>query len=344
MGTAEAQLATSGPTPVEVLAPEVRAPQAARAPDLAELIAAFNQVTTNLQRSHEKLHGEVSRLRAELHEASVQIERSRRLAALGEMAAGIAHEVRNPLGSIRLYARMLEQDLAERSVDREIAVKIGRSVAEIEGIVGDVLSFAREYRLNWGEVEAWGAMERALEAACPEQDPLWRQVGVARDGPREPLGFDADASLVQQALLNLVRNALQAMEDHPAPGSGHRLVLAVTRRDLVVGERRVPGVSLAVRDSGRGVSEEVVARMFNPFFTTRHTGTGLGLAIVHRIMDAHGGRVEVRNNRETAGAAGEEPGACAELIFPLRREALERAREGPHTTGARHEAARQEQA
>lgn len=344
MGGADAQSANANRPPLEVLAPEARAGAPAREPDLAELIGAFNQVTANLQRSHEKLHGEVARLRGELREANAQVERSRRLVALGEMAAGIAHEVRNPLGSIRLYARMLEQDLADRAVDRDIATKIGRSVAVIEGIVGDVLSFAREYRLQWGRVDPWEAIDRAMDAACPQQDSAWSRVRVQREGAPAPAPFDADANLVQQALLNIVRNALQAMEAHGAPASGHRLVLGVQPRELVVGERRVPGVSLVVSDSGPGVSADAVARMFNPFFTTRHTGTGLGLAIVHRIMDAHGGRVQVRNNRELAGAAGNEPGACAELVFPLRREASEREREGPHTTGARHEAARQEQA
>lgn len=342
MGGAEPQSANRLSSPLEVLAPEARA--VPPAPDLAELIGAFNQVTANLQRSHEKLHAEVARLRDELREANAQVERSRRLVALGEMAAGIAHEVRNPLGSIRLYARMLEQDLADRAVDRDIATKIGRSVGVIEGIVGDVLSFAREYRLAWGPVDPWEALDRAMDAACPQQDAAWSRVRIQREGAPDPAPFDADANLVQQALLNIVRNALQAMEAHGAPASGHRLVLGVGTRELVVGERRVPGVSLVVRDSGPGVSADAVARMFNPFFTTRHTGTGLGLAIVHRIMDAHGGRVQVRNNRELAGAAGDEPGACAELVFPLRREALEREREGPQPTGARHEAARQEQA
>src|SRR5262249_30890105 len=92
--------------------------------DLAGLLAAFNDVTAKLQASHEQLRAEVSRLTRELGEANAQLERSRRLAALGEMAAGIAHEVRNPLGSIRLYARMLEEDLAHSPSEQTIAGKI----------------------------------------------------------------------------------------------------------------------------------------------------------------------------------------------------------------------------
>src|SRR6185295_5586605 len=97
-----------------------------------------------LQSTHESLREQVSRLQAELSEANAQVERSKRLAALGEMAAGIAHEVRNPLGSIRLYARMLEQDLADRPAERSIATKIASAVGGLDGVVGDVLSFARD--------------------------------------------------------------------------------------------------------------------------------------------------------------------------------------------------------
>src|SRR5262245_49927759 len=109
--------------------------------DLAELLGAFNDVTTRLQSTHDTLRAQVARLEGELRQANEQIERSRRLAALGEMAAGIAHEVRNPLGSIRLHARMLEHDLTERPEQRGLAEKIISEVRGLDAVVGDVLSF-----------------------------------------------------------------------------------------------------------------------------------------------------------------------------------------------------------
>ena len=301
--------------PVEVLPQEAAAsrPLALSPQDLGELMAAFNDVTGKLQRSHEKLHGEVARLTRELEDANALIERSRRLAALGEMAAGIAHEVRNPLGSIRLYARMLEQDLPENGESQGVARKIARSVADIEQVVGDVLSFAREHRLHRHRVDLAELIDRAIEACAPAVHPAWRLVTIRRSGMESGCEIVADGRLLQQALVNVVRNAFEAMEGLPAPQGGHALTIAVEHRPEVAG-RAAAAVAIVVQDSGPGVTPDVVARMFNPFFTTRSAGTGLGLSIVHRIIDAHGGMVRVRNNRDVAGAAA--PGACVELVLP----------------------------
>lgn len=290
--------------------------------ELGEIIAAFNDVTMKLERSHEQLRAEVSRLHQELGEANALVERSRRLAALGEMAAGIAHEVRNPLGSIRLYARMLEQDLADRAGEQQMARKIAGATSVIEAIVGDVLTFAKEFRLQWGEVDCREALERALEACRHDGVPGWREAPVEMEAA-EGARFEGDAGLVQQALVNVVRNAYEAMAEVDSKERVLRLGVA----NRIDGEGRAM-VVLRVRDSGPGVAPEVVARMFNPFFTTRSTGTGLGLAIVHRIMEAHGGSVSIGNNREMAGEEGDAKGACVELVFPRKcavREDVSRA-------------------
>lgn len=287
--------------PVEVGSPPARGAELS-ARDLAELMAAFNEVTAKLHESHERLQGEVARLHGELQAANAQLERSRRLAALGEMAAGISHEVRNPLGSIRLYARMLEEDLRDRPTEREVAGKIQRAATALDGIVGDVLSFAREFRPDRGRLVAREVFERAVEACDPRSNVAWRGIEVVLGGDLG-LVFEGDAGLVQQALVNVVRNAMEAIVEGGPTG---RVTLAASWE--------ADGVVLAVRDTGPGVTPEVVSRMFNPFFTTRGTGTGLGLAIVHRIVDAHGGVVRVRNNSERAG--GGARGASVELVFP----------------------------
>jgi signal transduction histidine kinase len=304
---------------VEVL-PQENIPARALSPqDLGELMSAFNDVTAKLQRSHEKLHGEVARLTRELEDANARIERSRRLAALGEMAAGIAHEVRNPLGSIRLYARMLEEDLAPDSEPQGVARKIARSVTAIEQIVGDVLSFAREHRLHRTLLDLEDLIERSIEACAPGAHPSWRNVAIRRALSRTCPAIEGDAGLLQQALVNVIRNAMEAMEESPPVAGGHELVIAVEAR-TDFGGKVIEGVAIVVGDTGPGVTPEIVSRMFNPFFTTRSAGTGLGLSIVHRILDAHGGMVRVRNNKDLPGAASTARGACVELLIPGVRE------------------------
>lgn len=273
--------------------------------DLADLMASFTEVTARLQSSHEVLQGEVARLRRELGEANAQVERSRRLAALGEMAAGIAHEVRNPLGSIRLYARMLEEDLPATTESHATAVKIAKATRAVEGIVGDILTFSREFKVRAEPLAPSSLFDAALEA-CSQEGSSFAGVEVvradrARDGVPE---FSGDAALLRQALVNVIRNAMEAMAEHGSPQRRLTLDASIERSDdgaMVV---------LSVRDTGPGVTPEVVSRMFNPFFTTRAAGTGLGLAIVHRIVDAHAGRVRVRNNAEGAGA-------CVEIVLPI---------------------------
>ncbi len=292
--------------------------------DLADLLAAFNEVTTKLETSHRTLQGEVARLNRELRDANEQLERSRRLAALGEMAAGIAHEVRNPLGSIRLYARMLEQDLSDRPGQAGIAAKIAAAAKGLDGVVGDVLTFSKEFRLRAAPVDPAAVFEAAIEACSHDGIAGWRSIVIEREFA-DGLCFEGDESLVSQAVTNIVRNAYEAMlEAGNQPGAnGHRVLLSTRGERLAIhGRRLVRACIMSVSDNGPGVAPEVVERMFNPFFTTRHTGTGLGLAIVHRIVDAHGGRVRVTSRAESGDAGGRGArGTTVDLIFPLTQDA-----------------------
>lgn len=292
-----------------------------QAADLAELMRAFSEVTERLEATHQGLQSEVSRLRAELGEANVQLERSKRLSALGEMAAGIAHEIRNPLGAIGLYARLLEQDLAECPLAhaREMAGRIRQSVMGLDAIVSDVLDFSRDLRVQASEVEADELLERALETCCPG-GVMPEGVRLSRHGVCRSVRVKCDAGLVHQALVNVIRNALEAMAEkavgRPQESDGAHgvqvLTLGVERRTsrLSFGELE-DRVALIVQDTGGGVPEDVRDRMFNPFFTTRRAGTGLGLAIVHRIVDAHGGVIRVHSVVDDSGRAG----ARIELVF-----------------------------
>lgn len=266
-----------------------------RLDDLAQIVEAYSAVTERLQTSHERLQSEVVRLRRELNSANEQVHRSRRLSALGEMAAGIAHEIRNPLAAIQLYAGMAIDDLGAIEGEACTAAldnvrKIASAVRGMSSIVNDVLSFSRgmepsRMRLNPSEV-----FDRVLAASGPGIDQAGVDV-VRRDLNAGPVKLFADAGLVQQALLNLVRNAVEAMSGI----EGRRVLTLDVREDEV-------GVVFTVADTGPGVPEDCIDRIFNPFFTTRSTGTGLGLAIVHRIADAHAGSIAVHRDPQSGGA------------------------------------------
>lgn len=306
-----------------------------RLDELAEIITAYNQVTEKLQHSHELLQAEVRRLQKELAGANAQLQRSRRLAALGEMAAGIAHEIRNPLGGIALYARMLREDLPEGGDHQQLACRIGEAVRSLDAIVGDVLHFSRELKPRGGAVLPADLFDRALAAHRPDIEAA--DVIVERDlvaEEDEAMAVAGDGDLLQQAMLNLVRNAVDAMA-----GEEGRPGVAVERRRLTLGVRREQGqVVLTVADRGPGIAEEDIDRLFNPFFTTRHTGTGLGLAIVHRIVDAHGGAVTVHNDETGGGDAG-RGGAVFELWLPaaepMLNELNDRNEDGCGSAGGR---------
>jgi signal transduction histidine kinase len=289
--------------------------------DLAELMGAVNAATSRMEASHAQLKAQVAKLTSDLGQARAQIERSRRLAALGEMAAGIAHEIRNPLGCILLYAGMIKQDLLQtHPAQAKLAEKIGAAGKVMEAIVTDVLTFSREFRIRTSAASSSDLLERALEACSHDGVPLWRSVEVRRQYDPSADRVEVDEGLIRQALTNIVRNAFEAMEDAGADRS-HRLTLEINTRvvaDASGTKRRC--VVFSVADTGTGVTDEVVARMFNPFFTTRGAGTGLGLAIVHRIIDAHGGRVSVTNN--PPGDAGAARGTTVEVILPERSESV----------------------
>ena len=259
---------------------------ARRIDELGRIILAYSEVTEKLQQSHAQLTATVESLRRELVEKSRLLERKNRLAALGEMAAGLAHEIRNPLGGIQLYASLLSGDLRGRpelAGSLALVGKIAGGVKRLDGLVGQVLQFSREMTAHAGPADLAEVVEQAVELATPAMKE--RQVHCTIEGPR-PMPVVADALLVGQAVLNLLLNAAEAMD---RPGT-----VEVTYSPPS-GTTEAKQFHLAVRDAGPGVPPEVMDRIFNPFFTTKDTGTGLGLAIVHRIVEAHDGTILVTN-------------------------------------------------
>ncbi len=268
--------------------PESAGSRDARIAELSQLVEAFSGITERLQQSHAALTEKVARLQSELAEKNrllsdqqKQLERKNRLSALGEMAAGLAHEIRNPLGGIGLYAGMLEEDLADRPESLELLAKVQSGVRRVERTVSQVLRFAGEVVAETSDCDAAEAVRAAVELAAGQAQRHGVEVGV--EAPAS-LRARVDADLVTQAVLNLLLNAIDVARH-------------VEVRCSVEGGK----LHVCVTDDGPGLPEGVDPdRLFDPFFTTKDTGTGLGLSIVHRIAEAHGGHVAARSSPEGA--------------------------------------------
>ena len=258
-------------------------------PELIELLQSFTETAERLQSTHDVLNAQVVRLESELAEANEQLRRSRELAALGEMAAGIAHEIRNPLASIQLFAEVLKEDLDDRPEQRDVCRKIEVSVTRMDTIVRDVLRFARDATVRFETVSS-STLVHAVVDACSSQ------IQEAALDPRIDVGndpsVDVDLSLMTQAIGNILRNAYEitiASDGDCAPIDVTVAEQRVRCPDGVVHDR----VVISIADRGAGIDDDAMSKLFNPFFTTRDGGTGLGLAIAHRVVDAHDGHIAV---------------------------------------------------
>lgn len=240
-------------------------------------------------RHRERAQAAVIHAQTEAIEAArARLVQSEKLAALGQLSASIAHEVRNPLAVIRSAAQSLAETRAPDDEEEQRACRF--IIAEIDrltSVVSSLLAFARPLRLDPRPVAIDDLFDAALLLAGPE---LARHaVAVARpERTAAPLRVQADVDLVRQVLVGLLVNAAEA--------AGERGEIRLDAR------ARDGAVEIDVADSGPGVPVELEARIFEPFFTTRPRGTGLGLPIARQIVEAHGGKLEVGTRRGARGA------------------------------------------
>ncbi len=256
--------------------------------ELASIFEAYNEVTERMSVSHQQLKDEVARLRAELREKNELLERKSRLAALGEMAAGMAHEIRNPLGGVQLYASLLAKDVEDRPECLNWVRKISNAVIGMNQIVTDMLTFTQNQNCEKTELNLTGMVVEVVDLAAPQANQ--KSVRIVIDCDRD-IVVNADLNMLHRILLNLILNAVGAVEDNGV---------------VIIKGRRVSTDKYTVRidviDNGSGIPVEVINKIFNPFFTTRDTGTGLGLAIVHRLVECHDGIITASNNNDQDGA------------------------------------------
>ena len=226
-----------------------------------------------------------------------QVRRSRHLAALGQMAAGVAHEIRNPLNSIRGFAQLLQEAAGPNAVQKEYTQVILEEVDRMNRIVQDLLDFSRQRELTMAPVQPHSLLDELLRDLQPDAEKLRVRLELAPspEAPPEVLGSN---DKLRQVFRNIILNGLQACQ----PGGRVGVSLTVLDNPLPTGkpkEMEAPlprrELAIAVEDNGCGMEPAIMGKIFDPFFTLKDSGTGLGLSISQKIIEQHGGRIEVKS-------------------------------------------------
>lgn len=266
--------------------------------DLAAILDAWQSATDRLQRTHESLKTQVQRLTDELEAKNRELARRDRLADLGQMASHVAHEVRNGIVPLKLYLGMLRRQTTEEPISAGLVERIATGFSHLESTVDDLLTFTADREPRRGSCDIAALLTQVLDEMNPH---LKAHEIVVQMGIETSLRARVDEAMVRRAAINLVLNAVDAMNQ------GGVLQVSAARRD--------GSLVLQFRDNGPGIASEVLAKLFDPFVTTKSSGTGLGLAIVDRIAEAHGGRI--------TGGNHEAGGAVFELILPDESQAAD---------------------
>jgi two-component system sensor histidine kinase PilS (NtrC family) len=209
----------------------------------------------------------------ELRRLEQHARRAERLATVGQLAAGVAHEIRNPLASISGSIELLRQSPQASDDDRTLMTIVHREIQRLNLLIGDLLDYANPRPKQSIELDLAMLLDELLHVA--RADAAFAQVEVKLEVDR-PLRINADPAKLRQVLWNLVRNAAEA---------GGKTVRVEARA----------GTTITISDDGSGMAKDVLARMFDPFFTTKPKGTGLGLAICYAIVAEHGGRIDTES-------------------------------------------------
>ena len=243
----------------------------------------------------ESFNAMVERLRAAREEIEAyhqqRLARTERLAGLGELAASVAHEIKNPLAGIAGAVRILAEDMPASDPRKEIMGEVLAQIRRLDGTVRDLLTFARPGGPELGPCALHQVLDRVLLVLA--DDPSASNVRVVREYQSDLPPVSADGKLLEQVFFNLLLNAVQAM-------GGHGTITLRTARGEA-GARRTDGtpfephVEIRVMDTGPGIPAHLLREIFTPFFTTKPRGIGLGLAITRRIVEDHGGRISGEN-------------------------------------------------
>ncbi len=229
-----------------------------------------------------RAEGIIARRADERRRLEEQLHQSEKMAALGEMVAGVSHEIRNPLGIIGSTAELLQQKTEEGDPKRQLGEIIVKETVRLNSIVTDFLDFARPTAPHFEECQVDEVLERNLKFLEVELQKRDIKVDIRLAENGRPVY--ADAHLLYRAFLNIFVNAMEALD------RGGTIQVITRYKDL-----QEDTLEVIISDTGSGISKETIGKIFDPFFTTRQTGTGLGLPIVRNIIEGHGGTVRIES-------------------------------------------------
>ena len=225
----------------------------------------------------------IAPLRVKLVESQALVERQEKLASLGMLAAGVAHEIRNPLTAIKAWLFIQQKHLAPGTAEHEDAQIVGGEITRLERIVKDVLMLGRPSEPHLVRVPAQEPLREVQALLAPELQKANIQLDCESSSPAT---IRVDPQQIKQVLINLVQNAAESI------GKDGTVTLRARRDVRRLADREGDVVILEVADTGKGIAPEVEKRLFDPFFSTKETGTGLGLSIAARIVQMHGGALQ----------------------------------------------------
>jgi len=235
--------------------------------DVGRLGKQFNEMVEKLDQNRAEIE--------ELHKG--EMARAEHLATLGELAAGLAHEIRNPLAGIAGVVDIMGRELPPNSSSRAVIGDVHREVLHIQAILNDLLSYSRPRPPDFHPADLNTTVEQAVVLA--RQQVLTKPIKVLFEPNPSLPSVDHDPALIQQVVLNITLNGIQAIS-----GTGQVTLAVLQNHD---------NATITISDTGRGISSEALPRIFKPFFTTRSEGTGLGLSLANGIVHSHGGRIDV---------------------------------------------------
>lgn len=251
---------------------------------------------------------------SEIRKLQEKVNQVQTLAALGEMAAGVAHEIRNPLAGIAGFAGLLDRQIPPDDARSKLVKPIIEGVGRLNRIVTDLLSFTRPQRIKPIRVVLPNLLESVVNLFRMSLDETGDSLRISLDPSVPEISLKIDPNLFQQVMLNLLKNAREAIEGAGEIGVSVRVSQpersgAIDEAEWVELRRMFSVIEIDVSDSGHGIPDDALQKLFHPFFTTKDTGTGLGLAISRKIMQLHKGDISVQSRPNI--------GTTFTLTFPL---------------------------